>query len=348
MVDEKLLGEANEIFARLGMDYDQAMELFLRHVVTKGAMPFGEYLIGPLTREDAIIALSDPFFRIYYIDLETEDFVRFSRSVDDPDKIERYESGDFFTWFSARGEHIVHPDDKETFAHFSSKQSWVNTHSTSAITLTYRSLEFGAMHYHTLRGVKMNEHYLVLGMAFADEQRQKEKMLKNQVRKANVQANVDGLTGLYNQRAFGRVSRRLRNQISEGKAKRFTVVVCDLNDLKYINDTKGHLAGDRALQATAEKLSTAFTPWRVYRLGGDEFAVIVDEGHHEKCEKIVASLQKDSAASAKAGRPSVAIGMVTYNPDEDKDYSSVFFRADMAMYENKKELKTLKFLAKGR
>ncbi len=56
----------------------------------------------------------------------------------------------------------------------------------------------------------------------------------------------------------------------------------------------------------------------------------------------------DEKLLGKANEIFARLGMVTYNPDEDKDYSSVFFRADMAMYENKKELKTLKFMAKGR
>lgn len=89
------------------------------------------------------------------------------------------------------------------------------------------------------------------------------------------EALVDPLTGLGNRRAFDRdlaaaVARAARH------GERFCVVMLDVDDLKRVNDTFGHPAGDDLLRHLARRLRTSLrTEDRAYRLGGDEFAVIL-------------------------------------------------------------------------
>ncbi|MBI5811517.1 MAG: GGDEF domain-containing protein [Meiothermus silvanus] len=80
------------------------------------------------------------------------------------------------------------------------------------------------------------------------------------------QARYDWLTGLGNRRAF---ERRMAQGLPEG----WGLAMLDLDDLKRINDTQGHLAGDRLLIALARALQEGGL--KAYRLAGDEFAVIL-------------------------------------------------------------------------
>ena len=84
-------------------------------------------------------------------------------------------------------------------------------------------------------------------------------------------AHHDGLTGLLNWKTFQERAGRL---LEEGKAG--ALLILDTDDFKLVNDTYGHLAGDVALQHTADAIGRAFRPNDlVGRLGGDEFAVCI-------------------------------------------------------------------------
>ncbi|MBA2239805.1 MAG: sensor domain-containing diguanylate cyclase, partial [Solirubrobacterales bacterium] len=91
-------------------------------------------------------------------------------------------------------------------------------------------------------------------------------------------AYEDPLTGLPNRRAL---DERLGRAIARARVKHdpLSLLLCDLDGLKGINDVRGHHAGDEALRAAADALvaSTAFTPGSfVARLAGDEFCVVLE------------------------------------------------------------------------
>ena len=116
-------------------------------------------------------------------------------------------------------------------------------------------------------------------------------------------ATLDALTGLFNRRAFldaGAAeierSRRYSHQLA--------VVFLDLDRFKQLNDTRGHDAGDLALQTTAKALLGALRSTDlVARLGGDEFAILLPEVGYDKAEE---AGRKISVAvnAALAGFPS--------------------------------------------
>jgi diguanylate cyclase (GGDEF)-like protein len=94
--------------------------------------------------------------------------------------------------------------------------------------------------------------------------------------KARDEASRDGLTGIANRAAFDRTLARLVD--GAGKTGRsFVLVLVDLDDFKQINDTHGHLVGDRVLICAAQLLSQVVrTSDMVARFGGEEFAVLFD------------------------------------------------------------------------
>ncbi len=99
-------------------------------------------------------------------------------------------------------------------------------------------------------------------------------------------ATIDALTGLPNRQAFNAA---LANIACEEPGS-WALFVLDLDNLKVVNDTFGHLAGDDLIRAAARRLSQAMAPDVAFRLGGDEFAVIVQS------ESALADL--DSAAAS--------------------------------------------------
>ncbi len=84
-------------------------------------------------------------------------------------------------------------------------------------------------------------------------------------------AFTDALTGLPNRAAFN-VS---LSELDEREPGSWALFVLDVDNLKVVNDTFGHHAGDQLLQIVARRMSAAVLPGRTFRIGGDEFAVII-------------------------------------------------------------------------
>ncbi len=77
----------------------------------------------------------------------------------------------------------------------------------------------------------------------------------------------------------------------------------------------------------------------VFRIGGDEFAVILTGGDYENRHTLVKTLRDQVRNNISSGGVIIASGLADYFNGHDKDFKSVFDRADQAMYANKKELK---------
>jgi diguanylate cyclase (GGDEF)-like protein len=154
------------------------------------------------------------------------------------------------------------------------------------------------------------------------------------------QALHDPLTSLPNRALFfERVRIALARQQRSGV--RFAVVFVDLDDLKIVNDTLGHSAGDELLRVTAERLRDELratdTP---ARLGGDEFAALLDDpGGDENLEdltrRLLDRLGQPISTPALHLRTSVSIGVATSEHITSAD--ELIQRADFAMYRAKAE-----------
>ncbi len=109
----------------------------------------------------------------------------------------------------------------------------------------------------------------------------------------------DSLTGLYNRAYFDEELSRLQN----GRLFPVSILMADLDDLKAVNDSKGHAAGDEALRLVAKVLRSAFRLEDVVaRIGGDEFAVLlpgIDSAKADDAKRRIAeSIAKQNAIDA--------------------------------------------------
>ena len=148
-------------------------------------------------------------------------------------------------------------------------------------------------------------------------------------------AHHDGLTGLLNWQTFQETAGEL---LSNGTAG--AVLVVDTDDFKGVNDTYGHLAGDRALQQTAAALTAAFRPQDLIgRLGGDEFAICVngridDERLASACAGIVKRGVTFTDQYGTEHEVTLSIGGVELH-GKIASYQSAYRQADKALYRAK-------------
>lgn len=146
-----------------------------------------------------------------------------------------------------------------------------------------------------------------------------------------LKATTDSLTRLKNMTAY------------EEDCKTFpltgTFIFADANNLKYMNDTYGHAAGDTLLLKISEVLKKVFGN-EVYRIGGDEFAILTTDNKNS-VEKKIAVIEKTLEKYTKLDKEGVvyscAIG-VAYG-DGTKTIEELKTLADEAMYENKEDYK---------
>lgn len=153
-------------------------------------------------------------------------------------------------------------------------------------------------------------------------------------------ANTDSLTGVRNRHAYSEYEGVLNRKIQNKEIQELAVVVCDINGLKYINDTQGHAAGDQLIKEACALICEYFKHGAVFRVGGDEFVVILQEKGYETMDEEIGKLNKKVEANIKNNGIVVSIGSSVLQPD-DSQLHDVFARADHMMYERKSKLKSM-------
>lgn len=149
-------------------------------------------------------------------------------------------------------------------------------------------------------------------------------------------AKVDFLTGTLNKNTFKKyVVRNLKK-----KKNRQALIIIDINKFKAINDTYGHLAGDRVIKEMAHRLTKVLRGKElVSRWGGDEFVVYVDDLESlADIEKIIKRIHREVADPFQTDEAlihvDISTGYACY-PDDGTRYQELYKKADHKMYANK-------------
>ena len=120
----------------------------------------------------------------------------------------------------------------------------------------------------------------------------------------------------------------------------FGIIVFDLNDLKLVNDTYGHEAGDLYIIAATKLIAQIFQHSEIYRIGGDEFIALLENEDYEKRIELLEEFRKKIQLNIKARRGViVSSGLAIFIPEKDNTFIQVFNRADEEMYQRKHEIK---------
>ena len=153
-------------------------------------------------------------------------------------------------------------------------------------------------------------------------------------------AYKDPLTNVKSSTAYNESKSVYDDLIKAGSLKDFGVVVFDVNNLKYINDTQGHEAGDRYIRQGSRLICNTFKHSPVYRIGGDEFAVFL-EGDDYRERGVLMTLFNDKVENnMKCNGVIVSAGMSVFDAERDRNFDDLFKRADYKMYERKRYLKS--------
>lgn len=158
----------------------------------------------------------------------------------------------------------------------------------------------------------------------------------------NELAWVDSMTKAGNRNAFEEFVSALDSESMIGKS----VIIFDLNNLKYFNDTYGHSMGDYYIIIASEIIQDLFGMYgSIYRIGGDEFCAVVENVSVDKFIELRKKLNdrlESLHGNRFEGKMEVAIGYAEFDKKIDVDLQSTMDRADQDMYTNKELLKTQK------
>ena len=285
-------------------------------------------------------ALAQDYFCIYYVNTDNDRFIQYSADEEYQKLDIPISGGDFFGLSRTNAHRLVYHEDLATFLAAFTKDNILETlkdHKT--FTLTYRLLFEDHPTYVGLKATRMEDAagtHLIVGISNVDEQMRREQEYTRKLLSARELANRDPLTGVKSQHAYAEMEAQMNHLIAGRESDPFTIVFCDVNGLKRINDTKGHAAGDQWLKDACSTICHIFKHSPVFRVGGDEFVVIAYGHDNDSIDALMEQLEQANERSRAAGGVTIASGKASYNPSRDGSVLDVFQRADAAMYENKR------------
>ncbi|HOX67673.1 MAG TPA: GGDEF domain-containing protein [Burkholderiaceae bacterium] len=166
--------------------------------------------------------------------------------------------------------------------------------------------------------------------------------LRSDLERARDDAILDPMTGILNRRGFEkRIESLLTNKPIDGTSH--CLVMLDIDHFKKVNDTHGHLMGDRVIQAVGEILRTSVTngTHAAARYGGEEFALLLPQTSLDQSIQLAETVRTRIKAMKIRHRTTQEVlltvtisgGVAEMRPDDDA--SSLIARADAALYQAK-------------
>lgn len=157
----------------------------------------------------------------------------------------------------------------------------------------------------------------------------------------NFMAHYDALTGLPNRAYFAQqVVADLERRRADAPNEMAMLMIVDIDDFKHVNDTAGHLVGDRLLVEAADRLKSAVgASGLVARLGGDEFIVyrsgdVTPDDVTGDSSAILTAFQSPFSIMGESLSTNVSVGIVT-STDAADELDSMMTKADLALYKAK-------------
>ncbi|HKB28432.1 MAG TPA: GGDEF domain-containing protein [Candidatus Limnocylindrales bacterium] len=243
------------------------------------------------------------------------------------------------TGLAVRAGHLVVIDDYATFRNATPSLTNLGLQAAMAAPVYREGAIAGSLvvastrrgrHYSETERAALSAFADLTSMALTDGERTRQ-MLHS--------ALHDALTGLPNRALFlDRLAQRLAP--SRRPRRKTAVLFIDLDQLKYINDSLGHLVGDQVLVGVGQRLQrTIRAEDTVSRISGDEFAVLLHSIASERegrliAERVLEAVREPFTVGGRTLVVSASVG-VRFVRAEDRDAQDVMRGADLAMYEAK-------------
>lgn len=174
-----------------------------------------------------------------------------------------------------------------------------------------------------------------------EESRREVEELRKEVHRAREEAMIDGLTGLANRRGFD-IALSSHFAQSDANTTSLCLLIADIDHFKNINDTYGHLFGDKVICSIAAVLRNSVKGNDLAaRYGGEEFVVILPDTPiqgalvlAEKIRKVVESCHiRRTGSNEIVASVTISLGVASRRPDESDQ--QLIARADEALYKSK-------------
>ena len=226
----------------------------------------------------------------------------------------------------------IHPDDRERFQKIFETALQREMKGTAEYRLRQGGKESGKYAYFRTCYQSIADYdgkiSHIIGRSY-DISTVREKLLR--------EVQLDPLTRIYNKTASGEIVDAFLEKSTQGT---HVLYVIDIDDFKKINDTFGHTVGDMVISDIATLIREQFTDEAVVgRVGGDEFMVFVKDTSLQeaeaKAEQLCTNVQKTLSGDGAVIVVTLSVGMAVTGKD-GYDYSTLFERADHAMYHIKK------------
>lgn len=151
-------------------------------------------------------------------------------------------------------------------------------------------------------------------------------------------ATTDKLTNVYNRQAFDIMMAQAIKEYKRNEAP-FSMLIFDIDNFKTVNDTYGHIAGDRVIEIVAATAKASIREADcVFRWGGDEFVILLKNCNVDNAfsigEKVRSEISRiEFGENGKEFSVSISMGVVEYIKDETED--DILKRADYLLYQSK-------------
>ena len=244
--------------------------------------------------------------------------------------------------------------NKETLANFSMIKGWLYVLVTSLLiymlvsSALKRVKEAERNLYTSYQKLNKSNNELAAACENVDESKmelrlQNEKLMQNQQilkeyeKELHFQAYHDQLTGLQNRRSLIKNLNELVNSEAKGKV---ALLILDVDNFKYINDTMGHYFGDNLLMKVSERFeSLVEDDCKLYRLGGDEFVILLEDFDElATIERLAIKLLKGCTSGFNVGLINVFISIsigISLHPEHGDNLDELLKNADIAVYKAK-------------
>ncbi|MBQ8787024.1 MAG: GGDEF domain-containing protein [Oscillospiraceae bacterium] len=176
------------------------------------------------------------------------------------------------------------------------------------------------------------------------ESLRRQRNLQYMYKKMEENAVTDLLTGIYNRNGFNLYANQIFSEAKESNQK-FTLIIGDMNNLKYINDTFGHVEGDFALKSVAEAFTkVCSSDMTCFRIGGDEYVIVsrtilTENEIIEITDSITRYLKNINDTADKPYSVSISMGWYFDNADKIDSIEHAVSIADEKMFAAKEKYK---------
>ncbi len=192
--------------------------------------------------------------------------------------------------------------------------------------------------FYAYMGIGTVTAFMVFGYALglrSERQRISNRVLSARVDELHLKSVTDALTGAY---SHGYLHEILELEIQRSLTAKspLSILILDIDDFKRINDSHGHLFGDRVIKETAETISANIRSEDILgRYGGDEFLVIMPGADHDIARQ---AANRVCGSIAKNGfMATVSIGATTFAGNEKQSVADLIAAADANLYQAKRE-----------